>query len=706
MSHPSIVQRFKQIFIFFAATFMLTASGFTADNPQTSLPEDIDITADNVEFHETSRELIARGNAELEVEDTLLTAGEIRYQADQKFVSAKDDVLLAHPDFRLLTESLGYYFESRKATSDSFLLGRPPFYIQGNSLEVSPEGLIAKNSTIYYGEPEYWSPSITARETLLSEDGEITLRGATARIGPVPVLYLPYASVAGASSPIKVELNGGYTSKKGIYLENTTLINTGDLGWIGAGIGVYTNRGVMLGPAWDYLSKGEQWSSQHRLRSGWLYDMGKRGLDRWGDPIPYNRGYVDYEGHITHGERISILGSLHYWSDSDIYRDFYQRHFDENQEPDTFVQAMYRGTDYYVTLLARPQINSFYRTQERLPELRVDQMPRQLLDTGIYYRSNLSISRLNDRSPQTPSLRSDRVDLYAGLERPFGTGSWIRLVPVAGGRVTHYNKTISGTGDYTRTMGELGADLEVDLHRIWDIQIPRWKIDGLRHRLTPFIQYRWLPGAGDGRNRIPVIDQDPFIIYPPVLSLADTRTTDYFSHTETIRFGLRNVLQTRDTRYGSRDLVEWNIYYDLYPGKNSNQRDDSDLFQELVLTPNDWLKLDLWLRINPSDGTFEDIMPAVSIYDGEIWRLRYSSRYLRGKIDQHMVDGWYRINETWGMGARFRFDSNQNSLTEQTYAVSQKIGNSWTVHYEVQRMQHDKKENGWQFRAVFDYLHF
>jgi LPS-assembly protein len=702
------VQSFKLILLYLTATILPMASGFSADNPKESPKEDIDITADNVEFHEASRELIARGNAELDVEDTLLTAGEIRYQVDSKAVTAEDKVMLAHPDFRLLSEKLGYQFDSRKATSGAFLLGRPPFYIEGESLDVSPEGLLAKDSTLYYGEPEYWSPAVRAREAILSNDGEITLRGATARIGPIPFLYLPYVAVSGANSPIKVELNGGYTSRKGVYMESTTLLNTGDLGWIGAGIGIYTNRGVMVGPAWDYVSNSEQWRSWHRMRSGWLYDMGKRGLDRLGDPIPHSRGYVDYQGRATYEEKLELMGALQYWSDSDIYRDFFQRQFDENQEPDSFVQAMYKGTDFYVTLLARPQINSFYRTIERLPEVRVDQMPRQLLDTGVYYRSNLSVSRLSDRAPLVPTIKSDRVNMYAGIERPFdlGENSWVRLVPVAGTQITYYDKTISGSNGYTRAMGELGADLEMDFHRTWDAQVPRWKINGLRHRITPFIQYRWLPGADSGRNRIPVIDQDPFLIYPPVVSLADTRNTDFYKHTQILRFGVRNVLQTRDDQYGSRDLVAWNIYYDLYPGKNSDSRDDSDLFQELVLTPNDWLKLDLWLRINPSNGNFEDVMPSISIYDGEIWWLRYSARYFRKEIDQHMIDGWYRINETWGFGARFRFDSNQDSLTEQTYGVSQKIGNAWTVNYEVQRMQHDKNENGWQFRAVFNYLHF
>lgn len=669
--------------------------------------DDLELSSqDPIEFDESTGALVARGSAELQFKENLLLADEIRYNVDNRSASATGDVLLVRPGFRLLSDQLAYTFEELAAESGPFRLGQAPLLLKGESLRTDSGGLTATNVTLYYGEPEYWSPSVTASKTVLGDDGAIVLRHATAWIGPVPVLYLPYVSMTGADSPVRLELNGGYTSKKGLYVETTALMKAGQIGWLGAGIAGYTNRGIMIGPAWDHEYRIDNWKIDGKLRTGWLSDAGSRGIDRWGDPIPRQRGFIDYDGRADWQESLSLTTSVNYWSDSDIYRDFRQRWFDEDQEPDTFFQALYRGTDYYVTFLARPQINTFYRTQERLPELRIDQVPREFLDTGIYYRNSASVAYLTDRAPYRESLNSTRVDLYSGIQRPFNPEPWMRFIPVAGVRLTHYDKTINQRGAFTRVMGEIGADMEVDLHRNWDVEIPRWKINGLRHRMTPFIQYRWLPGSQDGINRIPIIDEDPFMIYPPMLNLADSRASDFYARPQTFRFGLRNVLQTRDQTYGSRDLVEWNFFYDWYPEGTTNNRSDSDLFQELVINPTDWLKLDLWLRINPSQGTFQDFLPSIVIHDGEVWSARYAARFLRGHINQHLVEGRYRFNETWGAGARFRFDTNQNELTEQIYLVSQKIGNAWTVDYEIRSLRNDRRDEGFQFRASFHYLNF
>ncbi|OYV02301.1 MAG: hypothetical protein CFE26_22260, partial [Verrucomicrobiales bacterium VVV1] len=149
---------------------------------------------------------------------------------------------------------------------------------------------------------------------------------------------------------------------------------------------------------------------------------------------------------------------------------------------------------------------------------------------------------LRERPPAGigPRLVSDRADAYYALTRPFTPREWLTVTPTAGTRVTHYANTTGATapGGYTRVLGEVGVDAALRASATYAYKNPQWKIDGLRHLVTPRLSYRYIPQGDLGRRFIPAIDRrEPLTSYLRPLGLGDQRSIDDLRATNTLRLG-------------------------------------------------------------------------------------------------------------------------------------------------------------------------
>ena len=142
--------------------------------------------------------------------------------------------------------------------------------------------------------------------------------------------------------------------------------------------------------------------------------------------------------------------------------------------------------------------------QQRLPEIRFDLLPLALGE-GFIERFDASAAVLREDPPlDGPELRSDRLDAYYTLSRPFAVGDWFAFTPMAGARVTHYADTLGAAtaGGYTRTRSANLASTPCSAPAAPSTtRTPRGVLDGLRHLFTPVISYRYIPEGDDQRAR-------------------------------------------------------------------------------------------------------------------------------------------------------------------------------------------------------------
>ena len=277
---------------------------------------------------------------------------------------------------------------------------------------------------------------------------------------------------------------------------------------------------------------------------------------------------------------------------------------------------------------------------------------------------------------------------------------------MTGVRLTHYTNATGGRDNYTRGLAEIGLDAELHASATFDYQNERWGIDGLRHLVTPRLSYRYIPQADKGDRYIPQIDRRVFATYLEPLGLGSRRQIDDLTATNTIRFELDQRLQTRDPKYGSRDLVRLNMALDSRFDGPPTQSTLSALHTELHLTPAPFLDLSTYYRLRPADWRMEEFNTAITLRSADRWSVQFANHYLAGDIQEFIGGIAYRLNEVYEGYLQLHFDSRRDRFVEQTYGVRQTIANRWVVGYEISFFEGPRRESDFGFNLVLEAVRF
>ena len=692
--------------IFFLAALCVAAAR-AAEAPPT-------ITADELTgTFGTDGEGVMKGNAIVRGENYVLTADLIRRENKTETFFAEGHVVFTRADMRLLADRLTYKRADGSFTAQNIRLGSYPYFAEAASAEGTAKEIVLRRARVSYGEPGPWQPTFTAASVIIAPGQQLRTENVVAGIGhlqavPVPKFQHNFQQPFEASA--SVTLNGGFRRSLGAFAEAGVLVPLSPAFRAGADLGIYTSRGVMAGPAASYSNADEPERLRGSFHSGFINDHGDKKTDLLGRPVPEERAFAEWQHQQLLAPNLTLNAQLNWWRDSEVLRDFKPRAFFPVQEPDSFVEVVYVGQNYFVSAFARVQPNHFHRVQERLPEIRFDLLPLAV-GNGFYERFSASAAALREDpvGGVGRALRSDRLDAYYSLSRPIAAAEWLAFTPVAGGRVTHYTDTTGSTlrsGSYTRTLGEVGLDAALRMSGTFDYKNPQWKIDGLRHLFTPRLSYRNIPSAGRGRARIPQIDREAFSTYLQPLGLGEVRNLDDLHATNTLRLGLDNILQTRDAILGTRDLLMLNVATDFRFRRPAGVRDLSEVHTELALTPARWLQVDVYQSFAPRTFTLREFNSGVTLRDGRVWSLRFSNNFLRRQLEDYAIDGRARINERLEAITRLHYDARKRRFNEQAYGIAQNLGNTWLISYTVSLYSGRRRESSFGFNVQIDTLRF
>jgi len=665
-----------------------------------------------VEYDAQTQTLIARGNARLADGQLTLEADEIRFNRAEQTARATGNVRILFGEVLVLSETVTYDASARRFQSGRLRLGTPPVYLEGESARGNAEEIIITEGRAYYGEPDPYAPGLTAREIILRPGETLQIDDALVRLGDVPVLPLPHyqQSIREGRAPLDITLDAGFRDNLGGYLQSELLLQTPYDLYVGGLLDVYTERGVLLGPAGDYDVDSPDGQARGWLKFGWIDDQGgldERGTGLLGEPVPESRYFLEWEHIQTWREDVDLIANLSWWSDSEVLRDFREDIFLEDQQPDNFGQATWRRQNSFFSVFLRAQPNDFYEVQQRLPEIRWDLMP-MALPHGLYQQAQASWAYLKEdplTSADSP-LESNRLDAYYGLSRPWRVREWLTLTPVVGARVTHYADATGSDGQFTRLLGEAGFDAEMTFHGLWDVQNDFWEIDGLRHLVRPVLRYRYIPEAGQGRGRIPMIDREVFSTFLEPVSLANRRDIDDLFEENLVRLGVENLVQTRHPDFGARDLAYLNLYQDIRFSERPEENDYSDLHALAGLSPAYWLDLNVYSRFDPEFLTLQEFRTGVTLHNAGRWTARLSTNTLQNTTDQYFLDLSYKLNERNSLFGRWRLDARTEKLIEQIYAWRMSLGNSWDIRWEVAYRTGTRREGDLSFGFQVELLQF
>lgn len=684
--------------------FVALASVAARAQPAGAIPN---VTGRETIYDDRTKELVVRGDARLVYGEIVLTADEMRYRRETNNVTASGHFILTNGARRLVADEGTYDLTSHTLHVHNLRVGEFPVYLMGESVDGTFDKLVFTNATIFFRENAAYAPSIRARKVVY-ERGRI-VSGEGLQLG---LLGSHFFSLPTFEHEIGTELFSyfvgkvGYRRSLGPFIEADGRLPVALGVKAGADLGLYGSRGVMVGPAAAYRIGGENDYILGGLSSGYINDHGDRKTDILGRPVPRNRSFVEWWHRQRLGERFTLDGQFNYWSDSEVLRDFRPKRFFPVQQPDSFLEGTYTGENCVLSAFARVHPNRYHRVQERLPELRFDYLPAEL-GGGIYQRLSASAAVLDeDAFLNLPKQRSTRYDAYYGLERPFALAPWMTFTPVAGGRLTHYADATSGKSTYTRAIGEVGFDARLRAAGVFDYKNPLWEIDGLRHLVEPRLSYRYAPKADAGARYIPAIDRRVFSTYLQPLSIGDQRNLDDLDALNTVRLSLHNTLQTRGGNGGSRDLAALNFAADYRFERKAGQRPLTDIHTELSLTPADWIRFAVYERFTPQTSEQQELNYALELTDQEWWAVRLSSHFLRDDYQEYALDARRRLNEIFDVVGRWRYDVRHSRFNEQTYGLSQRLGQTWAIKYEVSFSEGPRRESNFGFNLEVELLSF
>ena len=691
--------------------FAATAAWAAVPAPQ----EYTSITADRQDISLVTGEMILTGHPAMDYGRLRITADEVRYNPKSRVVTALGHATFTDGPRRLLADKIVYHAVDGTFEVGDIRLGEYPVYVSGASASGTRQSITIVDARVSLTEPNDLVPTLHAARLFFARDHQVRAEQANVGVGSVrPLVFGTYEHDIRQPLLSNVSVTGGYRSSLGVFtLLGLHVPVTTELR-LGADLGLYTNRGVLIGPAGSYESSSDRTATFSGLfRSGWISDDGPRYTDILGRPVPRQRGFVEWVHQSQLTDRLTLNAQVNYWRDSEVVRDFRPADFFNVQQPDTYLESVYSGDNYLVSLFARFQPNTWETVQQRLPELRFDLLPLPV-GGGFIERFNASLAVLrDDPAPAGPlnltpgtALNSDRLDAFYSLSRPIHPTEWLTLTPVAGGRLTHYAGLDGARSDYTRALGELGVDAELHASGTWDYKNQQWKIDGLRHLLTPRLSYRYIPEADKGSAYIPAIDRQGFSTYLQPLELGDQRNLDRLSATNTLRIGIDNTLQTRDPVYGSRDLVRLNVADDFLFHTKPGERDVSEIHTELGVMPVRWLELSVYNSFAPQDWTLREIDTALTLRDGDAWTLRFASNFLRHTVDDYYLEGTYRLNEAYEAVTHLRYDVRAARFDEQVYGIRQNLGNTWRVEYAVTIYNGPRRESRFGLSLRVDAIRF
>ncbi len=676
----------------------------TTQAPTSPAPSKLDkttITADK--FLDQSGQQIGVGNVVIDTPDFSLRADRVTMPAttDQTPagpIEVAGQVSLTREALRVLTRKATWDQQKQEVAATDVRMGHPPAYFDGKTFTLGQQTGELSGPTLFFGEPDPYGLNIVAKSaTYRDATDDILLKQATVRIGSLPVFYLPsYTQGRESQPPMSLQAHFGSRRDLGIYARTTSFWIQNPAFEPGLLLDVYGDRGILAGPALKYDYEADpSWWQVGTFESGFIHDAGNRGLDITNQPIGKNRFFADWQHQGSIAGEVDITSSLWWWGDSNVLRDYRQDAWQDNQLPDNFVEASHRTQDALFSTFVRYRPDNFEVVQERLPEVRLDYFASPLGQTGLYQEGQLSYVQLEQQNFNgTPTLHSNRFDGYYGWRKPVDLSDWATVTPVVGARVTQYQDTLNDQGQFTRMLGQFGFDADMRSIGRWDYSNPAWDINGLQHIFRPVAMYRYIPGAQQGQGLIPAIDTTTMSSYPPILDLNDNRAIDNLRTQNVLRYGLENVLNTRADGYGSRQLATFNVYNDVRFEQTTGQQDFSDVWTELGLSPVTWLKMDAFERLDPLNFTNREVRTRTTVLDGDQWNVFIETDALQHTLDQYWLEATFRINERYHVFGRWRYDQHLGGLTEQTYGIRQRFGETWDIQYGVSYFRNTLNQDG------------
>ena len=550
--------------------------GFTM--PKLDRASDIRVNADKMTADQQTGLTVLDGNVLVTFSDITLTCDRATYDYKSGDIHAEGNIdLYSQAGGSWHGDAIDFNHKTGQGLIGTGLLRLGAVSVLADSIARDEDGVAySRNATITTCTNEqcawHWNVTGTAR---YKTQEFIELRDAVFHLGGVPVLWAPYY-YRDLNSHYGWRFMPGFSSKWGAYLltgyvypiagsaeEDALLYGK-------TAIDLRSKHGVAVGQELTWRTMGGLFGDDaiHQGRISAYVSQANDDQDtedaNWQSPYNDYRYSIGFRDRVDISPRdfISIEGE--YVSDSEFRTDFKELSVRDNAQPVGIANYEHRENAWVSSLSMGGPLNSFYGGTRRLPEFRLDTLPKKVFDiSDLFYESQTTVGwysrqaaknsgALWDEYRYTPGnwayFESARLDTRHMFRRPFHLIDGVTLTPRVGWRGTYYSDSPDGDALF-RSLFEMGLTLQA---RYWR------DFETMRHTVIPYLDITYVPGSQGNADDQPYafdrIDQE--------YEWRDRYASDGLtpSHRYSgIRLGVRNLLQRRTkdnalTRYFNADL--------------------------------------------------------------------------------------------------------------------------------------------------------
>jgi lipopolysaccharide assembly outer membrane protein LptD (OstA) len=615
--------------------------------------------------------------------------------ADQVAVSEVTGDAIADGNVRLTSEGqywtgdhLEYNFKTHTMKTGSYRAGLSPFYVSGLSLNTTiDQNYVSTNA--FFTSDNLKNPGVRIKaQQLIIKPGEyIDAKNATVYLGSMPAFFLPYYHRDLAKHRGFFKFTPGYRSAYGPYLLSSYHYAVTEQLSAAIDFDIYQKRGVGYGPElyYDFGRYGEGAFSYYRIEDQ------SPGSDPFTFlPIPEERQRISFSHQATLATNLTAKVVVNQQSDPRTLRDFFESEYRRNSQPKSFLEVNQLWRNWSLDVLAQAQVNEFFQTVERLPDVKLTAFRQQLGETPFYYEGENSAGyfRFQPGFPGGTNYAAVRADSFHQVVMPQTYFGWLNFTPRVGGRFTHYGETDGYGSEFDereRGIFNTGAETSFKASRVWRGVENKWfEIKELRHIIQPSINYVFVPHPNYSPDELPQFDREiPSLRLRPI-DFPDYNAIDSIDSENVMRLGLRNKLQTKRWD-GIQNVVNWAIMTDLRLDPEPGQGDFSDIYSDLDLRPRSWLALNSETRWDTDRSEWKGANHSMTISPGDQWSLKLGHRYFRGEpsfgpdSDNNVIYSsiFLKFNENWASRITHHFEARDGTLEEQYYTLYRDF-RSWT----------------------------
>ena len=620
-------------------------------------------------------------------------------------------------------EHIRYNFRTHQMRSEQFRTGRSPVFAGGAGLSGDSSNRVYRARKAFVTTDDCADPAYEIRASTIKiiPGKAVQMWNAVAYVEGVPIFYFPYYQRNLGPRANNLTTTPGYRSRYGGYLLNTYNWYLGDVADGKIHLDYRDRRGPGLGP--DVNLHLGRWG-EATLKYYYLHDSqpnySTNVYPAFGN-IPEDRQRFYLGWQATPATNLNLKAMVNYQSDPLFLHDFFDGYYRANPQPNTFVEANKYWDNWSLDALATPRVNDFFSQVERLPDVKLTGFRQQVFNTPVYYDTESSAGWYRAYSANaTNGLYSGtngfyaasaaRADTYHQLTLPWTFFHLLNVTPRVGGRLTYYSSQGFTNGaqnsEVYREVFNTGVGLSFKASRLWaDATNSLLQVDGLRHIFEPSANYVFVPDPSTPPAQLPRFDAEiPSLMLSPVL-FPDYNSIDSIDTMNVVRFGLRNVLQTK--RGGELDdLVNWNLLLDWRLDPKSGQSPLNDLYSVLAFRPRSWLTAESQVRYDLDRGNMNLAFHQLTFTPNNRWSWGINHWYLRNGFinpqENNFIGSTFylRVNDNWGWRATHSFNVQSGRLQEQAYTIFRDL-RSWTgaLTFRVQ----DNAQSPLDFTVAFSF---